>query len=161
MRCKHRIWLLPIMSAVIGGTAFLINSRRTANTSAALVRIEATQYPLVEHLRTVQAEFARVQELLQQAVAVGDHGALDMAGAAAERATSALKQARQLKGVTAPIGNLRTAFDEYFASATRATRVPLGAEQLRARLGNLIRNVTRSSATSIRPPPRSMPRSST
>ncbi len=128
MRFKHRIWLLPIMTAVIVGTAVLINSQITARTSAALVRVGATQYPLVEQLRTVQAEFSRVQELLQRAVAEGDQEALDMAAEAARRATTALEKANQLEGVSAPIGKLRTAFDQYYAAATRATRVLLGVD---------------------------------
>ena len=128
MRFKHRIWLLPIMTAVIVGTAILINSRITAQTSAALVRVEKTQYPLVENMRIVQAEFTRVQELLQRAVGEGDKSALQTAEEASNKVKSALDEMSKLEGVAAPIPALRTAFDEYYGAATRATRVLLSLE---------------------------------
>ncbi|MET0988790.1 MAG: methyl-accepting chemotaxis protein [Steroidobacteraceae bacterium] len=128
MRFKRRIWLLPIMTAVIVGAGILINSRITAQTSAALAKVEKTQYPLVEHMRTVQAELTRVQELLQRAVAEGDQGALQTAGDAANRLTGALDEISKLDNVTAQIPELRTAFDQYFTAATRATRILLTLE---------------------------------
>jgi methyl-accepting chemotaxis protein len=128
MRFKHRIWLLPIMTMVIVGTAILINSRITAQTSAALVKVEKTQYPLVENVRSLRAQVTKIQELLQQAVAEGDQAALQQVNEVAGKATGALDAMAKLDDVNVSVPALRSAFDQYYASATRATRVLLAVD---------------------------------
>lgn len=129
MRFKHRIWLLPVMTAVIVGIAILINSRITAQTSAALVKVETVQYPLVEHVRSLRADVTRVQELLQQAVAEGDQNVLQEADKTANDAKAAIGEIRRLEGASDIAAELGSAFDQYYGPATRATKLLLGVEQ--------------------------------
>src|ERR1700741_754816 len=80
MKFKHRIWMLPIMTAVIVTIGIAISSSITAKTSAALVKVEQVQYPTVEALRSVQEQVTNIEESLQRAVAEGDKQSVASAG---------------------------------------------------------------------------------
>lgn len=47
MKFKHRIWMLPIMTAIIIMIGIAVSSQMTSKTSAALARVEKVQYPTV------------------------------------------------------------------------------------------------------------------
>ncbi|HEY0686063.1 MAG TPA: methyl-accepting chemotaxis protein [Steroidobacter sp.] len=128
MKFKHRIWMLPIMTAVIIMIGIAVSSQMTSRTSAALVRVEKVQYPTVEALRVVRSELVDVQESLQRAVAEGDQNAI---GAAAEHAIKLRDSLKQLGAVDAEstlASDLSSSFDEYYSAATSATRIMLGSE---------------------------------
>src|SRR3954468_3101837 len=72
MRFKHRVWLLPIMTAAIVALGIAVNSHFASRTSAALKSVEHVQYPTVQALRVMRANVLDIQELLQGAVAQGD-----------------------------------------------------------------------------------------
>ena len=128
MKFKHRIWMLPIMTAVIIMIGIAVSSKMTSQTSAALARVEKVQYPTVEALRVVRAELIDVQESLQRSVAEGDQNAI---GTAAEHAIKVREALKELGSVNAESGladDLGSAFDDYYSAAISATRIMLGSE---------------------------------
>src|SRR5687767_13679906 len=128
MKFKHRIWLLPIMTAVIVTVGIAINSRITASTSSALARVENVQYPSVEALRTMRLAVVDVQESLQRAVAEGDQNAIAAADASAKSVRDALKELAEADAESQLPRELGKSFDEYYAAALSATRIMLGTE---------------------------------
>jgi methyl-accepting chemotaxis protein len=129
MKFKQRIWMLPIMTAVIVTIGLVISWRITAQTSAGLVRVEQVQYPTVETLRTVREHVSSLEEALQRAVAEGDQQALSIAeqeGAAARKALSSLAD---IGADSARSAELTSAFEKYYGTALSATRIMLGSEQ--------------------------------
>jgi methyl-accepting chemotaxis protein len=128
MRFKHRIWMLPVMTAVIIMAGIAISSQMTSRTSAALDRVENVQYPTVEALNVVSTALVNLQDSLQRAVAEGDEQAL---GAAAEHATKvrdALEQLAAIDRGNSLARELGRVFDDYYSAATSATRIMLGSE---------------------------------
>ena len=127
MKFKHRIWLLPVMTAAIVAFGIAVNSHFTSRTSAALRRVEHIQYPTVEALRSMRGDVLDIQELLQRAVAEGDPAVI----AAADQ--HALDIRRTLQNLVhfddrgfGP--GLQEAFDRYYSAATTATRILLGTQ---------------------------------
>ncbi len=130
MRFKHRIWLLPIMTAVIVSAGIAINSRITTHASEGLARVEKVQYPTVEAIRSLRADVTKIQEALQQAVAEGDQTAIKTAEEHAAAIKVTLNQLRTLDGGDHGLAEkLGTQFDNYYVSATRATRVLLNLDK--------------------------------
>ncbi len=128
MKFKHRIWLLPIMTAAIVTVGLTINAQFTSRTSSALERVENVQYPSVEVLRAVRTEYRAAQDLLQRAVAEGDAEAIGAADKAADVARKALQELAAIDGQSALSQQLVGGFDGYYQAATSATRIMLGAE---------------------------------
>ncbi|GFE88632.1 methyl-accepting chemotaxis protein [Steroidobacter agaridevorans] len=128
MKFKHRIWMLPIMTAVIIMIGIAVSSQMTSQTSAALARVEKVQYPTVEALRVVRSEFTDVQESLQRAVAEGDQDGITAATEHANRVRAALKDLAAVDPDRSIASDLGSAFDDYYSAATSATRIMLGSE---------------------------------
>jgi methyl-accepting chemotaxis protein len=143
MTFKHRIWLLPIMTAVIVTVGIAVNSQINARTSAALKRVEHVQYPTVEALRSLRAEVLEVQESLQRAVAEGDKNAVVAADQHAAQVADALRTLATVDPDSKLDDELRTAFDRYYSAAVSATRIMLGTEQGDA--GNAIAQMQKTS----------------
>jgi methyl-accepting chemotaxis protein len=127
MRFKQRIWLLPIMTAVIVSIGIAVNSQVTTSASLDLQRVESVQYPLVESLRSLKSEHGAISDALQQAVAEGDKTVLDKARDHYKVAQSSLERI----GSLGPGGKdleetLRAAFDGYYNPALTATSLMLG-----------------------------------
>lgn len=128
MRFKHRIWLLPIMTAVIVCAGIAVNSRITSRASAALARVEQVQYPTVEALRSLRAHVEKIQGTLQQAVAEGDKSALNTAAQDAASVRNTLKQLATLDDAGRKLaGDLGEKFDAYYTAAANATEILLGS----------------------------------
>ena len=128
MTFKHRIWLLPIMTAVIVTVGIAVNSQITSRTSAALTRVEHVQYPTVEALRSIRAEVTDVQESLQRGVAEGDKEALTTADQHASKIVDALRTLATVQTDSTLDDDLRKSFDAYYSAATSATKILLGTE---------------------------------
>jgi methyl-accepting chemotaxis protein len=144
MKFKHRIWLLPIMTAVIVTVGIAVNSQITSLTSAALTRVEKVQYPTVEALRAMRSDVVDIQELLQRSVAEGDAAAIATADQHAQSVREALKELGRLDPESAA-AQLRTDFDAYYAAAVAATRIMLGQQNGDA--GGAIATMQKSSET--------------
>jgi methyl-accepting chemotaxis protein len=129
MKFKQRIWMLPIMTAVIVTIGLFVSWRITSQTSAALVRVEQVQYPTVETLRTVREHVAKLEESLQRAVAEGDQEALSIAEQEGAAARKALATLAEIDSDGADTRELTSAFEIYFTAALSATRLMLGSEQ--------------------------------
>src|SRR5688572_20824023 len=117
MKFKHRIWLLPIMTAVIIMIGIAVTSQMTSQTSEALARVEKVQYPTVEALRVMRAEVVDVQESLQRSVAEGDQNALTAASEHASNVRNALKELADVDAGSTIARDLGAAFDEYYDAA--------------------------------------------
>jgi methyl-accepting chemotaxis protein len=128
MKFKHRIWMLPIMTAIIIMIGIAVSSQMTSKTSAALARVETVQYPTVESLRVVRSEFLDVQESLQRAVAEGDQNAMAAATEHANAVRAALKDLQAVDSERSLASDLGSAFDDYYSAASSATRMMLGSE---------------------------------
>jgi methyl-accepting chemotaxis protein len=127
MKFKHRIWMLPIMTAVIVTIGIAVSSSITAKTSAALVKVERVQYPTVEALRAIKEQVTNIEESLQRAVAEGDKQSLASAG---EHAAAARKSLQELATVDLDSKldeQLSRAFESYYSSAETATGIMLGS----------------------------------
>jgi methyl-accepting chemotaxis protein len=127
MKFKHRIWLLPVMTAAIVAVGIAVNSHFTARTSTALQSVEHVQYPTVEALRSMRSDVLDIQELLQRAVAEGDVSVI----AAADQHAVAIRTT--LQGLmrfdrNGFANSLQGAFESYYSAATTATRILLGSE---------------------------------
>jgi methyl-accepting chemotaxis protein len=128
MKFKHRIWLLPIMTAAIVALGIAVNSHFTTRSSAALKQVENVQYPAVEALRTMRGDVLDIQELLQRAVAEGDVVVIASADQHAVDVRRTLqKLARFDDGAFEP--GLQQVFDRYYDAATTATRILLGKQE--------------------------------
>jgi methyl-accepting chemotaxis protein len=127
MKFRTRIWLLPICTAVVMCISIALNAHLASSTSIALQRVDKVQYPMVEVVRELRAEFAIVQEVLQQAVAEGDQSALAKAD---EHAAAYRRSADTLEELAADNAgrDLRSAFDQYFTVAQRTARIMLGVD---------------------------------
>jgi len=127
MKFKHRIWLLPVMTAAIVAVGIAVSSHFTARTSAALQSVEHVQYPTVEALRSIRSDIVDIQELLQRAVAEGD---VTVIAAADQHAVSVRATLQRLvsfdRNGLAP--GLQQAFDRYYSAASTATRILLRSE---------------------------------
>jgi methyl-accepting chemotaxis protein len=127
MRFKHQIWLLPIMTACIVTVGITINARISAGASSSLERAEQVQYPLVAAIQALRFDLGAIQNLLQQAVANSDRGALDKAG---ERFAEVHKTLQSLAtmgpGGSELAQSIGREFDGYFSSAVKATKLVLG-----------------------------------
>jgi methyl-accepting chemotaxis protein len=128
MTFKQRIWLLPIMTAVIVTIGIAVNSQINAKTSAALKRVEHVQYPTVEALRSMRSEVLEIQESLQRAVAEGDKESLATADQHSARVFDALRTLATVDAGGTLDDELRSSFDAYYSAAVAATRVMLGAQ---------------------------------
>lgn len=128
MKFKHRIWLLPIMTAVIVTVGILVNSQITSRTSAALARVELVQYPTVEALRTMRTDLTNVEESLQRAVAEGDKQALAAADQHAAEVRKSLKELTAIDIGSKSGSELASSFESYYSAASSATRIMVGAE---------------------------------
>ena len=128
MTFKQRIWLLPIMTAVIVTIGIAVNSQITTKTSAALTRVEHVQYPTVEALRSIRQEVTDIQESLQRAVAEGDKEALTLVEENASRIHDELRTLGQVDSDLHLDDEIRTSFDAYYAAAVTATKILLGAQ---------------------------------
>jgi methyl-accepting chemotaxis protein len=126
MKFKQRIWMLPIMTAVIVAVGLFVSSQMTSRTSAALVRVEKVQYPTVEALRTLRSHVTSIEEALQRAVAEGDQEALTSAEQQATGAHEALRELAAVDTESQRDEQLQQAFDDYYTAATAATRIMLG-----------------------------------
>ncbi|HMN46206.1 MAG TPA: methyl-accepting chemotaxis protein [Povalibacter sp.] len=126
MKFKHRIWLLPIMTAAIVAIGISVSSQMTSRTSAALVRVEKVQYPTVEALRTFRAHVTSIEESLQRAVAEGDKEGLTAAEQQAGGVRTALKELSDVDADSQLDEQLRSAFDDYYGAAVSATNMMLG-----------------------------------
>jgi methyl-accepting chemotaxis protein len=129
MTFKHRIWLLPIMTAVIVTIGIAVNSQITTKTSAALARVEHVQYPTVEALRSIRVEVTDIQESLQRAVAEGDKDAMSAAEQHAGKVSDALRTLATVQTDSTLDDELRTGFESYYNAAVTATKILLGASQ--------------------------------
>jgi methyl-accepting chemotaxis protein len=144
MKFKHRIWLLPVMTAVIVTVGIAVNSQLTSMTSAALARVEKVQYPTVEALRAMRSEVVDIQELLQRSVAEGDAAAIATTDQHALAVRESLKELARLDPEGAA-GRLKSDFDAYYTTAVAATRIMLGQQSGDA--GAAIATMQKSSET--------------
>jgi methyl-accepting chemotaxis protein len=128
MNFKQRIWLLPIMAAVIVAIGIGVNSQINARTSHALQRVEHVQYPTVEALRAIRAGILNIQEQLQRAVAEGDTEAISAAEQYAADVTDALRTLAGVGEESTLDEAVKESFDAYYSAALIATRILLGAE---------------------------------
>jgi methyl-accepting chemotaxis protein len=128
MKFKHRIWSLPVMTAVIVTVGIAVNSQITSRTSAALARVENVQYPTVEALRAARSDLVDIQELLQRSVAEGDAAAIATTDQHAQAVRNSLQELARLDPESAAAPQLKADFDAYYAAAVAATRIMLGQE---------------------------------
>jgi methyl-accepting chemotaxis protein len=126
MKFKHRIWLLPIMTAVLLALGIAVNSHFTSRTSAALKTVEHVQYPTVEALRAMREDVVDIQELLQRTVAEGDTSVIAAADQNAQSVRETLQDLGRNDSTYA--SDLRQAFEGYYSAATAATRIMLGSQ---------------------------------
>jgi methyl-accepting chemotaxis protein len=126
MRFRQRIWLLPIMTAVIVSTGIAINARITAAASSNLQQVEQVQYPLAEALRSLRGDHAAISDALRQALAEGDKSALDVAADRYRQAQQSLNGIAALGDSERPMATeLKQEFDSYYSSALAATKLML------------------------------------
>jgi methyl-accepting chemotaxis protein len=126
MRFKHRMWLLPALTALIVVVGIAVNSRIASQTSTALRTLESVQYPAVEAIRSLRATVSQIQDSLQQAVAEDDKDAL---AKVEQLATSARADIAKLGTLLKLSDQLNPVFDQYLSAATSATRLFLGIDQ--------------------------------
>src|SRR5215212_4004644 len=143
MKFKHRIWLLPVMTAAIVAVGIAVNWHFTTRTSAALESVEHVQYPTVEALRAIRSDVLDIQELLQRAVAEGDAVVIATADQHALSIRTTLQRLVGFdRGGFAP--DLQQAFDRYYSAASSATRILL--EKQDGDSGSAIAEMQNSSA---------------
>ena len=159
MKFKHRILLLPIMTAIIVATGISVSSQITAKTSSALDRVEHVQYPIVEALRTIRGEVRGIEESLQRAVAEGDAQSLDSVREQAAQVRQALKDLAVADRQSELPEKLASAFESYLTTALSATRIMLGTdkgdagpaiERMQKASGTLTALLTNSQAEAIK-----------
>lgn len=126
MRFRQRIWLLPIMAALVVSTGIAINARITVSASSNLNRVEKVQYPLVEALRSLRGEHTAISSALRQALSEGDEAELDIAR---EYYAQVQKELNVVDGLGdtehALAVQLTQEFSDYYSAAVDATTLML------------------------------------
>jgi methyl-accepting chemotaxis protein len=151
MKFKHRIWLLPVMTAAIVAFGLAVNFHFTSQTSAALRRVEQVQSPTVEALHAMRADVLDIQQLsLMVSLGVGLATILAL-GAGSWVLIGSVYRSLGCEPEVA-VDTVRSIAAGDFTTAVNLrlgdeSSLLHGIETLRERLGTLIQDVRRTSRT--------------
>lgn len=129
MRTKTRIWLLPIISALLFSVGIAVLTWMSTQTSATLTAIGQSSYPLMDLTLQFDRRLDRLVATVQSAVAEGEARLLDDARQQAREADALLRQIAQLGDTAVDAQGLHAALQSYEARAMAAASLLLGTAQ--------------------------------
>jgi len=126
MSVKLRIWLLPIVAALIFAVGVATVFGFSSRTSRVIGALGSANYPYLDATSRLGAQLEALNGVIQNAVAEGEKKRMDDA---AERAAAARKLIQAIKAIEgkAEVGaRLAADFDAYYAITTDTVQVALG-----------------------------------
>jgi len=128
MSVKLRIWLLPLLAAVIFaigiGTVLIFSAR----TSSAIESLGAVDYPYLESTTQFGSQLKALSATIQSAVAEGEKKRLDEAAERANAMRQTLATMKGLAGKGPLAATLSQQFEAYYAATTDAAAILLGSK---------------------------------
>ena len=79
MNIKQKTWSLPIVTTLVFAVGIAITYALSSSTSTLLNRVGKVDYPFLDKNQMLIADFLGIQEILKNAVAMGDKAGLDVA----------------------------------------------------------------------------------
>jgi len=129
MNVKTRIWLLPVVAAVIFAVGIAVVLFFSARTSSAIDAVGSVDYPYVDATTQFAAQLEALGATIQSAVAEGEKKRLDEAGERAANLRKLLVAIEKIDGKSATAGKLQTLFESYYAASVETAQLFLGIKQ--------------------------------
>ena len=117
MKLKTRIWMLPIMAALVFAVGLAAVIFFGAQTSSAIRLVGSAHYPYLDANTRLAAQLKAFDVTIQSAVAEGEQKRLDEAKDRAASMRKLLDRMAHLDGKAATATQLKTSFEAYFSDA--------------------------------------------
>ena len=129
MNVKTRIWLLPVLAAVVFSIGVLVVLTFSSRSSSAIDSVGAVDYPYVDATTQFAAQLDALGATIQSAVAEGEKKRLDEAAERAASLRKLLDAISRLDGKGARAGKLKSLFETYYAASVETAQLFLGMKQ--------------------------------
>ncbi len=129
MTLKQRIYMLPLMAALIFGSLVAIVGWTATSTSARIAAVGATNYPYVDASSRMKNEVESIVAAIQGAVSEGSEDRLSEARDRMVAAGKLLDAIAALDGKADSAGRLRELLQNYSNTATHTAMILLGKSQ--------------------------------
>jgi methyl-accepting chemotaxis protein len=129
MNVKTRIWLLPIVAALIFAVGVVTVFGFSSHTSSLIRSLGAVDYPFLDAITQFDGQLEALGGVIQSAVAEGEKKRLDDAAERAANARKLLVNIKALPGKAEEAELLARDFDAYYMEASRTARLFLGIEE--------------------------------
>jgi methyl-accepting chemotaxis protein len=127
MNIKQRIWVPPALAIAVFTIGISISYYFSVQTSAALTRIGAVDYPALALLDQMINTLSGIQDNLKTAVTTADKALVENAATKAKEFRRAGSELAHVSGFSGTAGQLESAFSAYYASAVDAAEIMIGA----------------------------------
>jgi len=129
MNVKTRIWLLPVLAAVVFSIGVLVVLTFSSRSSSAIDSVGAVDYPYVDATTQFAAQLDALSATIQSAVAEGEKKRLDEAAERAASLRKLLDAINRLDGKGARASKLKSLFETYYAASVETAQLFLGMKQ--------------------------------
>ncbi|WP_298934316.1 methyl-accepting chemotaxis protein [uncultured Ramlibacter sp.] len=129
MNVKTRIWMLPVVAAVIFAVGIAVVLAFSARTSAAINSVGSVDYPYLDSTTQFAAQLDALGATVQSAVAEGEKKSLDDAGERAVGIRKLLSTIEKIDGKSAAAAKLKGLFEAYYSASVETAQLFLGIKQ--------------------------------
>ncbi|HLO92980.1 MAG TPA: chemotaxis protein, partial [Burkholderiaceae bacterium] len=129
MNVKTRIWLLPVLAAVIFAIGIAVVLAFSARTSGAIQGIGDVHAPYLDATNQFASQLEALGATIQSAVAEGEKKRLDEANERAAAMRKTLGTIKAIEGRSEMAGKLAASFESYYAAASDTAQLFLGVKQ--------------------------------
>jgi methyl-accepting chemotaxis protein len=128
MKTKTRIWILPIVSALLFALGIAVLVALSSQTSATIRSVGEASYPYMDYTTQFDRKLESLVATIQGAVAEGEKKRLDEAKGIAAEARKLLGQIKQLGIEPEGTAALDKSFEAYATSAFGAAEIMMGVK---------------------------------
>ncbi len=129
MNVKTRIWLLPVLAAVIFAIGIAVVLAFSARTSGAIHAIGDVHAPYLDATNQFASQLEALGATIQSAVAEGEKKRLDEANERASAMRKTLATIKAIEGRADTAAKLASSFEAYYAAASDTAQLFLGIKQ--------------------------------
>ncbi|MBB2486613.1 chemotaxis protein [Mitsuaria sp. WAJ17] len=129
MNVKTRIWLLPVLAAVIFAIGIAVVLAFSARTSGAIEAIGDVHAPYLDATNQFASQLEALGATIQSAVAEGEKKRLDEANERAAAMRKTLGTIKAIEGRSEMAGKLASSFETYYAASSDTAQLFLGIKQ--------------------------------
>jgi methyl-accepting chemotaxis protein len=129
MSIKRRIWMLPLMAALIFAIGIATQAAFSSSTARSLNALKDVDYPYLDATTQLTSKLDELKATIQSAVAEGEKKRLEEAAERAASMRKILVAVQGLEGRGAEGRQLNELFDKYFADAQTGAEIFLGTKQ--------------------------------